>query len=161
MDFALPQWLPLGFVENVAVMPHGVLAVSVLIALITAAIMTFSIPGALAPTAFLSGLLLGFGGILVVALGAVVGSHILFMASRRWLAASLRRRFGKRLDEVGGHLERRGPIYIAIARFSGVPNIVVAAGSAAAPISARAFAGASLLGMLPAIILAGTAGSAI
>ncbi len=161
MDSVIAQWLPLGFVEAVAAMPFGGVAVAALIALITASIMTFSIPGALTPTAFLSGLLLGFGGILVVALGAMIGSHILFLASRRWLSGGMRRRFGARLDEVGGHLERRGPIYVAGARLTGVPHLLIAAGCAATPITGRTFASATLLGLLPAIILAVSAGSAI
>ncbi|KLI64952.1 VTT domain-containing protein [Aurantiacibacter marinus] len=160
MDSVIAQWLPLGLVEAVAAMPFGSVAVSALIALTTASIMAFSIPGALTPTAFLSGLLLGFGGILVVALGAVIGSHILFLASRRWFAAGMRRRFGTQLDEVGGHLERRGPIYVAGARLAGVPHVLIAAGCAATPITGRTFAFATLLGLLPAITLAVSAGSA-
>jgi len=142
-------------------MPLGDWAVPLLIALLTASIMTFSIPGALTPTAFLSGMLLGFGGILVVVLGAALGSHILFLTSRRWLSQPMRRRFGTRIDRVRGHLEKRGPIYIATARLSGVPHILITAGCAAAPISARTFATATLLGLLPAVTLAAMAGSAI
>ncbi|WP_340588704.1 VTT domain-containing protein [Erythrobacter alti] len=161
MDSVIASWLPLGFLEAVAAMPYGELAVPVVIAVLTASIMTFSIPGALTPTAFFSGMLMGFGGILVVALGAVIGSHILLLASRRWLSGSMQRRFGTRLDGVRDHLEKRGPIYVAGARLSGVPHVLITAGCAAAPISGRSFAGATLLGLMPAIVLAVGAGSAI
>lgn len=161
MDSVIAQWLPLGLIEALAATPQGGLAVPVLIGLVAIGIMALSIPGALTPTAFLSGLLLGFGGIFIVALGAAVGSHILFLVSRHWFAGRVRRRFGARLDDVGDHLKTRGPIYVVVARFTGVPHVLIAAGSAAAPISARAFASASLLGMMPAIILAGSAGSAL
>ena len=161
MDSVIASWLPLGFLEAIAATPYGGLAVPFLFALLTASIMTFSIPGALTPTAFFGGLLMGFGGILVVALGAVIGSHILFLASRRWLSGTMQRRFGTRLDGVRDHLEKRGPIYVAGARLSGVPHVLITAGCAATPITARSFAGASLAGMLPAIVLAVSAGSAL
>ncbi|MGB3166705.1 MAG: VTT domain-containing protein [Alteraurantiacibacter sp.] len=158
---ASASFLPLAFVEGLAATPYGGVLAAGLIALMAVSVMTFSIPGALTPTAFVSGLVIGAGGVFVVAAGAVLGSHLLFTASRRWLAAPVRRRFGVRLDGVGKHLERRGPIFIATARFTGVPHILITAGAAAAPITARTFAAASLAGMLPAITLAAMAGSAI
>lgn len=161
MDPALASWLPLGFIEAFMAMPFGEVIVPALIGLLAAFVVSFSIPGALTPTAFFSGLVLGFGGILVVALGAALGSHLLFLASRRWLSQTMRRRFGARLDGVRGHLEKRGPIYVATARLAGVPHVLITAGCAAAPISARNFAAASLLGMLPAITLAASAGSGL
>ncbi|RJY09782.1 TVP38/TMEM64 family protein [Aurantiacibacter aquimixticola] len=161
METGIATWLPLGFVEALAATPHGGVLVPLAIGLLATSIVTFSVPGALTPTAFLSGLLMGFGGILVVVLGAALGSHILFLASRRWLSGFMRRRFGAKLDSVGDHLARRGPLYVAGARLTGVPHIVVTAGCAATPISARSFLTASLLGMLPAISLAAVAGSAI
>ncbi len=161
MDLLAPSWLPLGFIEAIAAMPYAEITVPALIGLLAASVVTFSIPGALTPTAFFSGVLLGFGGILVVAMGAALGSHLLFLASRRWLSAIMHRRFGARLGGVRDHLERRGPIYVAGARLGGVPHLLITAGCAAAPISARNFAAASLLGMLPAITLAASAGSGL
>ena len=161
MESVTASWLPFGLVEAVAAMPHGMVLLPLLLGLLAMAVATFSSPGALTPTAFVSGLLLGFGGILIVAIGAAVGCHLLFVASRRWLGGAMRARFGTRLDSIGSHLEKRGPLYVATARLGGVPFALVTAGCAAAPISARSFAGANLLGMLPAITLAVSAGSAL
>lgn len=160
METAAASWMPLDLIGASAALPYGGVIVAVLIGAISFTIVALSVPGALTPTAFVSGLLMGFGGALVVALGAALGSHLLFLVSRRWLAAAMQRRFGARLDGVRDHLERRGPIYVATARLGGVPHIVVTAGAAATQISARSFAGASILGMLPAISLAAIAGSA-
>ena len=161
MDTAASPWMPVAFIEGLSAMPGGGVLAAALIGLAAFSVMTFSIPGALTPTAFLSGLVMGVGGVFVVAAGAVLGSHLLFYASRRWLAVPMRKRFGARLDGIGRHLERRGPIYVASARLGGVPHALITAGAAAAPMNARSFAGATLLGMLPAITLAAMAGSAI
>lgn len=161
MDSAFASWLPLRFIEAFLAMPYGDVIVPTLVGLLAAFVVSFSIPGALTPTAFFSGLLLGFGGILVVALGAGLGSHLLFLASRRWLSDTMQRRFGARLDSAREHLEKRGPIYVVAARLGGTPHIFITAACAAAPISARDFGAASLLGMLPAIVLAASAGSGL
>lgn len=161
MDSVIASFLPLGLIEGLAALSAGGVLAALAIAVLATGIVTFSVPGALTPTAFFSGMLLGFGGVLAVMLGAAIGSHILFLASRRWLAGHMRRRFGERLDGVHDHLARRGPIYVVGARLAGVPHVVLTAGCAAAPISARSFLGASLLGMLPAMLLAAGAGSGI
>ncbi|KLE34572.1 VTT domain-containing protein [Aurantiacibacter luteus] len=161
MDSTIAAWLPLGLLESLAATPWGPFVLPVLIAMLTAGFTGFSVPGTLAPMSFISGLLLGIGGILAVALGVLVGSHLLFLASRRWLAERMQARFGERLSGVSEHLGRKGSIYVAVARLTGVPHIVVTAGCAATPITARAFLTASLLGMLPAITLAHMAGQAL
>lgn len=147
--------------DGVAAMPMGPLTVSALLAFVTASLVAMSVPGAVNTMSFLSGVMLGLSGILVVALGCLVGSHLLFLASRRWLGARLQRRFGERLKGVKAHLEKRGPVYVVGARLGGVPHLVVTAGCAAAAINARSFLGASLLGMLPAISLSVLAGSGL
>lgn len=161
MESPILSWLPLSMFEALAASPAAPFLLPLLLASLTAGFVSFSVPGTIAPMSFISGWLLGFGGILVVALGAVVGSHILFLASRRWLKTFMENRFGPRLRRVRAHLGRKGPLYVVGARLTGVPHIVVTAGCAATPISARAFLTASLLGMLPAITLAAMAGSAL
>lgn len=153
--------LPLGLIDGLAATPFGLLIMAAALGLMTATMVALSIPGGLTSLSFTSGLLLGFSGILVVALGALLGSHALFLASRRFLGGFMRRRFGERLEQVHHHLSLKGPAYVVGMRLGGVPHLLVTAGCAAAPISARTFAGASLLGMLPAIVLAAMAGSAI
>ncbi len=147
--------------DSLAAMPVGPYALPALLAAVTASLVAMSVPGAVNTMSFLSGLILGIAGILVVALGVTIGTHLLFLASRRWLGERVRRRFGKRMEGIQDHLGRRGPLYVVGARIGGIPNVIVTAGCAATPISARAFLAASLLGMLPAICIAGFAGSAM
>lgn len=153
-------FVPLEPILGLAAMPGGAVAVALALGLVTAMLVGFSVPGTLAPLSFLSGVMMGFGGVLVVAAGAFVGSHFLFLATRHLLRERMERRFGARLAGVQAHLAKKGPAYVAGARLAGVPGLMVTAGCAAAPISARAFGSASLLGMLPAIVVATSAGSA-
>lgn len=161
MDFAAPFWLPLGFVETLAAMPYGPVAAPAVIALIAFGVVMFSVPGALTPTAFVSGLLFGMGGLVLVVAAAALGSHVLFVVTRLWLGERMRQRFGARLDSVADHLDRRGPLYVATARFGGVPHLLVTAGAAPTRMTARTFAAASLVGMLPILTLAALAGSGV
>ena len=159
MDAFISSVLPMALLDSLAAMPMGIFALPALIAAVTASLVAMSVPGAVNTMSFLSGLVLGIAGILVVALGCAIGSHLLFLASRRWLGERMRRRFGKRLDGVQDHLARRGPAYVVVARLTGIPSVIVTAGCAATPIKARAFLAASLLGMLPAISLSALAGT--
>ncbi|APE27786.1 VTT domain-containing protein [Aurantiacibacter gangjinensis] len=153
--------LPLALLKGLAMMPGGMIAVAAIIAAATASLVAFSVPGAVTPMSFLSGLMLGIGGILAVALGVLVGSHLLFLVTRRWLGPRMNGRFGPRLEAARAHLSRRGPAYVVGARLGGVPHLLVTAACAATPITARQFLAASLLGMLPAISLAAVAGSGV
>ncbi|MEO6388286.1 MAG: VTT domain-containing protein [Croceibacterium sp.] len=129
---------------------------------ITAAVVGFGVPGALVPISFSSGALLGgWFGVAVVVVGAAIGSQVLFVATRRWLSARVRARFGPRLDLFDHSLEKRGFFYLLGLRLLGVPHMLVTAASALSPIRARSFALATMLGLLPAITLAAMAGSAV
>ncbi|RPF71151.1 VTT domain-containing protein [Aurantiacibacter spongiae] len=161
MTETLSAYLPLDVIAHFAATPFGTAAVALVLLVATASVVALSLPGTLTPLSFTGGMLLGASGIAVVLLGALVGSHLLFLASRRYLAGFMQRRFGERLDGIGDYLAARGPLYVVGARLGGVPHLLVTAGCAATPISARAFLGASLLGMLPAISLAAIAGSAM
>lgn len=161
MDAIITSVLPVSLLDSIAAMPLGPLALPVLLATVTASLVAMSVPGAVNTMSFLSGLVLGIGGILVVTLGVLAGTHLLFLVTRRWLGERMRKRFGHRLESVQGHLARRGPLYVVGARLGGVPHVVVTAGCAATPMRLRAFLAASLLGMLPAISLSALAGSAI
>ena len=161
MDFAAILAIPLGLVEAFAAMPNGPLIAAIALWLMTAIFTALSVPGTIIPMSFTSGVLLGLSGVFVIATGAVVGSIALFVVTRRSLSEWMRRKLGARLDGIGEHLERRGPLYVVGARVTGVPNLLVTAGSAITPITTRTFAAASLLGMLPAIVIAVVAGSAL
>jgi uncharacterized membrane protein YdjX (TVP38/TMEM64 family) len=129
---------------------------------LTAALVGFGVPGVLVPLSFSSGALLGgWLGMLVVIAGAVLGSHALFLATRRWLGVWVRRRWGARLDRFDHAVGKRGFYYLLGLRLTGVPHVLVTASSALSAIRARSFALATLLGFLPAITLAAMAGSAV
>ena len=161
MDFAAIIAIPLGLVEAFGAMPNGPLIAAVLLWVMSATFTALSIPGTIVPMSFTSGVLLGLPGMFVISTGALVGSVGLFVVTRRSLSEWMRRKFGPRLDVIGEVLHRRGPLYVVGARVTGVPNLLVTAGSAITPISTPIFAVATLLGMAPAIVLAVLAGSAI
>ena len=80
---------------------------------LTATITAFGVPGALMPISFSSGVLLGgWEGMVVVIVGAVTGSHALFLMTRRWLAERVRRRWGGRLERFDRDISRRGFYYL-------------------------------------------------
>lgn len=129
---------------------------------LTATITAFGVPGALMPISFSSGALLGgWEGVLVVIAGAVIGSHALFLVTRRWMAARVRRRWGARLERFDRDISRRGFYYLLGLRLLGTPHMLVTGASALSAVRPRRFALATLLGFLPAITLASMAGSAI
>jgi uncharacterized membrane protein YdjX (TVP38/TMEM64 family) len=129
---------------------------------VTAILVAFGIPGVLVPLSFSSGALLGgWAGMLVVIAGAVIGSHVLFVATRRWLSARVRRRWGGRFERFDGEMAKRGFYYLLGLRLAGTPHVLVTASSALSAIRARSFVLATLLGFLPAIALASMAGSAL
>ena len=99
--------------------------------------------------------------ILVVIAGAVLGSHALFVVTRRWLSERLRRRWGERLARFDRNIEKRGFYYLLGLRLIGAPHVLVTASSALSAVRARSFVLATMLGFLPAITLAAMAGSAV
>ena len=143
------------FVDNEAVLAFALMA-------LTATLVAFGVPGVLLPLSFSSGALLGgWFGMLVVIAGAMLGSQVLFVATRRWLADRLRRRWGAQLSRYDRTMEQRGFIYLLGLRLVGAPHLLVTASSALSAIRARSFVLATLLGFLPAIGLAAMAGSAL
>jgi uncharacterized membrane protein YdjX (TVP38/TMEM64 family) len=129
---------------------------------LTATLVALGVPGVLVPMSFSSGALLGgWAGMLVVIAGAVLGSHVLFVVTRRWLSARVRKRWGKRLERFDGDMTRRGFYYLLGLRLAGAPHVLVTASSALSAIRTRSFIAATLLGFLPAIALAAMAGSAV
>ena len=129
---------------------------------LTAALVGSGVPGVIVPLSFSSGALLGgWLGMLVVVAGAVLGSHALFVATRRWLGARVRRRWGSKLERFDHAVGKRGFYYLLGLRLTGVPHVLVTASSALSAIRPRSFVLATLLGFLPAIALASMAGSAV
>ena len=129
---------------------------------LTTTLIASGVPGVLVPLAFSSGALLGgWLGMLCVVAGAALGSQLFFVATRRWLAARVRRRWGERLEKFDRAITKRGFYYLLGLRLAGVPHLLVTGASALSAIRARSFALATLLGFLPAIALSAMAGSAI
>lgn len=129
---------------------------------LAATITAFGVPGVMVPISFSSGALLGgWLGMLVVIAGAVIGSHALFLATRRWLAEWIRRRWRDRIERFDRDISQRGFYYLLGLRLLGAPHMLVTAGSALSVIRGRSFVLATSLGFLPAITLASMAGSAM
>jgi len=129
---------------------------------VTATLVALGVPGVLMPISFSSGALLGgWFGMLVVIAGAVLGSQALFVVTRRWLAARVRRRWGERIARFDRKMEQRGFYYLLGLRLVGAPHLLLTTSSALSTIRARSFLLATLFGLLPAITLAAMAGSAV
>lgn len=137
------------------------LAVAGLFFLGTTALVALCVPGVLIPIAVSSGSLLGWAALPVVALGALAGSQLLFLAVRHLLAARARARLGARLDGFERRFARYGLWYVVALRLCGAPHFAVTAASALLPLRPTAFAVATLAGFVPVIAMAAAAGSAL
>lgn len=132
------------------------------LAAITAALVGLGVPGMLIPLSFSSGALLGtWEGMAPVLAGALIGSHAVFVGTRKWFGPRVTRRWGERLRRFDAEIARRGLLYLVMLRLVGAPHLLVTAASALSPVRARGFVLATLLGFLPAIALASAAGSAV
>jgi uncharacterized membrane protein YdjX (TVP38/TMEM64 family) len=136
------------------------LIVAALVFLGTTMLVLLCIPGVLVPMAVSSGSLIGGWAVPVVALGALVGSQILFVGIRRADAGRLRAKVGSRLARFEQRFARYGLWYVVVLRLIGAPHFLVTASSAMLPLRAGSFAIATLAGFLPVIALAAVAGSA-
>lgn len=153
--------LPTEAIEGLALLPYGWAIVPAAMALLMAAAIASSLPATVTPVSILGGALLGYPNILYASIGALIGSQFLFVLSRYWLGDYMRRRFGAKIDHYRDHLTSKGPIYVAGLRFGGVPHVLLTASCAAAPISGTVFAAATLLGMMPGIVIGTLAGHAV
>lgn len=127
----------------------------------TTLLVALCVPGVLVPVAVSSGALLGGWAVVPVALGALAGSQLLFLAVRHGTAGRVRGRLGRRLERFEERFARYGLWYVVGLRLIGAPHFLVTAGSALLPVSATAFAAATLGGFGPVIAMATAAGSAI
>jgi|SRR5690554_4628882 len=129
---------------------------------LTASLIAFGVPGVLLPISFTSGALLGsWAGMAVVVTGAMLGSHALFLSTRIWLGAWMRKRGSHRLERLDQAIAKRGFVYLLGLRLVGAPHLLVTVSSALSAMRTRSFALATLLGFLPAVALAANAGAAI
>lgn len=143
----------------------GALLTAVLIAALwfaTTSLTAAGVPGVLIPATLAAEAVAGpVAATATVAMGAMGGSLLLFMAARRWGSPAIASRLGGRLESFERRFAAHGIWYVIGLRLIGTPHMLVTVGSAMMPIRAPAFAAATLLGSLPAIALAAMAGSMV
>ena len=128
----------------------------------TATLIALCIPGVILPMALSSGALIGaWEATAAVAFGAVAGSQLFFLATRRLAGERVRDRLGARFDPFQRRFAAHGLWYVVGLRLIGAPHFVVTAGSALMTMRASSFAVATLIGVLPASLIAAATGSAI
>jgi uncharacterized membrane protein YdjX (TVP38/TMEM64 family) len=128
----------------------------------TTVLIALWVPGMLIPIAASSGALLNvWFATLAVASGALLGSMIIFAVTRRLAHDRVPHRITAFLDRFESRFRSRGAWFVLGLRLVGAPHCLVSAGSALMPIRATSFALATLVGLLPTILMAAVAGSAI
>lgn len=162
MELPFATFLPFDRIEAILVMPFGEFWLAMAVLGLTASVYALGIPGALLPISFSSGALLGGAlGTVAVAGGAIVGALALYALLERGSQATLRRKYGDRLQRVDDLVSRGGILPIIGLRLAGVPHVAVTALCAMAAVGVRRYAIATLVGIFPAIALAATAGAAL
>jgi uncharacterized membrane protein YdjX (TVP38/TMEM64 family) len=142
--------------------PHGELLIAAVFFIATATLIAFCVPGTMIPLAVTSSALIGpVEAASAVVLGALLGSQILFVGCRRLANDRLRGKLGERAEAFEHGFAKNGFLYVIGLRLIGVPHFVVTAGCALTHITGSIFGLATLLGLLPAIVIAAAAGSAL
>ena len=129
---------------------------------VTASAFASGIPGTLLPISFSSGALLGgWLAILVVALGATVGSLVLYLLFERGSQAALLERYADRLARAEQFTSKAGILPIIGARIIGIPHVMITAFCALGSLGRSKYVFSTFIGLLPAIVVSATAGAAI
>lgn len=143
-------------------MVGGVIGGALILYLATTCLTACSIPGVLIPMSLTGGILLGpWLAILTVAMGALTGSMLLFALTRRLGGERLRDRFGAKLAPLEARLTAYGPYAVVALRVAGAPGPLITAGAALTSMHWMPFAIATLLGLLPSVVLAAAGSSAL
>lgn len=162
MDLSLSARLPLDRLKAMLAMPLGEVWIASLILGITAIIYASGIPGALLPVSFSSGALLGGEfGMAAVTAGALLGAPVLYALIDRGSKATLRQKYGNRLERLDELVSRGGLLPIIGLRLVGTPHIAVTALCALAAVGPRRYALATIIGIFPVIALSAMAGAAL
>jgi pyruvate/2-oxoglutarate dehydrogenase complex dihydrolipoamide dehydrogenase (E3) component/uncharacterized membrane protein YdjX (TVP38/TMEM64 family) len=124
------------------------------------AVTALSLPGATVLT-LAGGALFGlFTGTLLVSFASSLGALLAFFASRTLLRETVRKRFGRRLDEIDAGVARDGALYLATLRLVPVvPFFVINLAMGLTGIRARTYYAVSQAAMLPATIVYVNAGT--
>ena len=150
----LPDWLPM--------LAENRLLVAAVVFAATATVIALWVPGLLLPIAASSGALMNvWTATGVVSLGALAGSMVIFLTTRRLARDRVPARIAGFLERFEAKFRSRGAWVVFGLRLAGAPHFLVSAGSALMPMRASSFALATLAGMLPIIMMAAAAGSAI
>ena len=162
MSAGVLSLFPSGGLEVFFLLGQSDVLVALIFFLTTATLITFCVPGILIPTAVASGALLGtWPAAAAVLAGTLVGSQLLFILARWFGKDWVSRRLGKHLERFDSVQGVHGFWHVAGLRIIGVPHFIVTTGSALTAMKASTFAAATLLGMMPAISLAASAGAAL
>ncbi len=129
---------------------------------LSALLMACGVPGVIVPLSLTSGAFLNAElAAAIVAAGGAVGSHSLFVLTRRGMRDRVRERLGQRLQVVERAFARGGAWYVLGLRIAGTPSVVLTGACALLPINHAKFALASFAGFLPAAWIAASVGAAI
>ncbi|WP_300974770.1 VTT domain-containing protein [Sphingomonas sp. LHG3406-1] len=135
----------------------GAVGGALLLFVAVTALTACSVPGVLIPMSLTGGLLLGPAvAVATVIAGAITGSLLLFALTRRIGAERLRQRFGHRLAPLEDRMARFGPYGVVALRLVGAPGPLITAGAALTAMRRTPFAIATLVGLLPSVVLAAT-----
>ena len=162
MDFHVSPLLTLDKTEIILAMPLAEVWLAMAFLGLAVCIYATGIPGALVPVSFSSGALLGETlAIAAVAAGALFGSVILFCGLVRGTRSISQHRYGRHIKRLDHAVSRGGILPIIGLRLIGVPHLAVTGVCALASIGLRRYAISTLVGILPAIAIAATAGAAL
>jgi pyruvate/2-oxoglutarate dehydrogenase complex dihydrolipoamide dehydrogenase (E3) component/uncharacterized membrane protein YdjX (TVP38/TMEM64 family) len=124
------------------------------------AVTALSLPGATVLT-LAGGALFGlFTGTLLVSFASSLGALLAFFASRTLLRETVRKRFGRRFEEIDAGVARDGALYLATLRLVPVvPFFVINLAMGLTGIRARTYYAVSQAAMLPATVVYVNAGT--
>ena len=128
----------------------------------TMTVIALWVPGMLLPIAATSGAVMdAWSATGAVSLGALAGSMIIFITTRRFASGRVPARVQAFAEAFEARFHAGGAWVVFGLRLAGTPHFLVSAGSALTPMPAQSFAAGTLAGMVPAILLASMAGSAL
>ena len=93
--------------------------------------------------------------------GALIGSLLMYALLRRGSEATLRQKYGDRLEWLDRIAARGGILPIIGLRLAGVPHVAVTAVCALALVEPKRYALATIVGVFPAIALSALAGASV
>lgn len=122
--------MTVGDVGSLLALVQGDVALAGLLFVGTAALVALCVPGVITAMSISAAAMLGgWAAVPVVTLGALVGSHILFLGIRRVDSGRTRAKLGPRFDGFERRFARHGLWYVVGLRLCGAPHFLVTAGA--------------------------------